>query len=281
MLDLPTLTDAEFERFLALIYRVSGIRIPNTKKVLVTNRLRRRLRATGIKDFSAYYGYLTSPNGGEEMPRFLDEITTNETYFFRDVHQFDWFGSEFLPEIIERTRLRQRPRRLRVWSAAASSGAELYSLALKVQEHRAALAGWTIQLVGTDLSGAILQEARAGSYDLRALRLVKAELRARYFDEEPDGQRWTIKPEVRAMTSWKVHNLLDGLKNEPPFDCIFLKNVLIYFDSESKQRVASRALEALAPRGYLVLGPTEVLGGMLSPLERRKSWLYQRPEPAR
>lgn len=272
-----TLSDSDFERFLALIYRVSGIRIPNTKRVLVSNRLRRRLRATGIKDFTSYYGYLTSPAGAAEMPLFLDEITTNETYFFRDPHQYEWFGSEFLPEIADQALKRHRPKRLRVWSAAASNGAELYSLAIQIQEKRALFGGWSIQLIGTDLSGAILAEARAGCYDGRALRLVDPQLRRRYFDQQPEADRWTIKPEMRALATWKAHNLLRPLINEAPFDCIFVKNVLIYFDAESKQTVARRIVEALAPRGYLVLGPTEMITRLIDPLERRKSWLFQRP----
>ena len=278
MTELSTLDDADFERFLALIYRVSGISIPKTKRVLVSNRLRRRLRATGIADFAAYYAFLTSPAGAKEMPHFLDEITTNETYFFRDPHQYAWFGGEFLPEVIERGRRHQRPKRLRVWSAAASNGAELYSIALTIHEQRGALAGWTISLLGTDLSEAILGQAREASYDARTLRLLDAERRRRHFVEDPAAQRWTVRPESRALASWKVHNLMKPLAGEgAPFDCILIKNVLIYFDAASKQAVARNVMDALAPGGFLVLGPTEMIPQMLEPLQRRKSWLYQKP----
>lgn len=277
MMDLPTLSDADFDRFLGLIYRVSGIRIPTTKRVLVSNRLRRRLQATGIASFGAYYSYLTSAGGAKEMPRFLDEITTNETYFYRDPHQFAWFGGEFLQEVAEAAHRHQRTRRLRIWSAAASNGAELYSIALTIQENRSTIPSWTVSLLGTDLSEAMLEEARAGKYDERALRLVNPDLRHRYFDEDASHRRWTIKPAIRSMPKWKVHNLLKPIVGEGPFDCIFLKNVLIYFDADSKQAVASSMVEALAPRGYLVLGPTELIPTMLGPLVRRKSWLYQRP----
>jgi chemotaxis protein methyltransferase CheR len=277
-MDLPTLSDEEFDRFLGLIYRVSGIRIPTTKRVMVSNRLRRRLRATGIASFGAYYAFLTSAGGAKEMPRFLDEITTNETYFFRDPHQFAWFGGEFLPEVAESARKGLRPKRLRVWSAAASNGAELYSIALTVQENRAAIPNWPVYLLGTDLSEAMLDEARAGEYDERALRLVPPESRRRDFVEDPERRRWTIKPAIRSQATWRVHNLLRPMPGETSFDCIFLKNVLIYFDATSKQAVARSMVEALAPRGYLVLGPTELIPTMLGPLVRRKSWLYQRPE---
>lgn len=274
----PTvLDDALFDRFLALIYRVAGISIPKTKKVLVSNRLRRRLKATGINDFAAYYALLTSPAGAKEMPQFLDEITTNETYFFRDLHQYTWFGKEFLAEILDQAQKRVRPRRLRVWSAAASNGSELYSLALTILDQKGAFAGWDVTLFGSDLSEAILRDARLGRFDAHALRLVDPERRRRYFDEDAPAQRWAVKPEVRAMAQWKPHNLMKPLVGQAPFDCIFLKNVLIYFDANSKKTVARHIVEALAPRGYLVLGPTETIPQLSELLERRKPWLYQKP----
>src|SRR4051794_20400131 len=112
---LAELTDDEFTRFAALIYRVAGIRVPDTKRVMIANRLRRRLRGTGIATFAAYHAHLTSAAGAAEMPRFLDAITTNETYFYRDIHHFDWFGDTFLPEAIDQARAHRRPRGLRVW----------------------------------------------------------------------------------------------------------------------------------------------------------------------
>ena len=122
------LTEETFAKFRDLIYKVAGIKIPETKKVMVSNRLRRRLRATGIADFSAYYKFLTSTAGAAEMPLFLNEVTTNETYFYRDVHHFEWLNQTFFPQIAEEGRKRLRPRSLRIWSAAASTGEELYSI---------------------------------------------------------------------------------------------------------------------------------------------------------
>jgi chemotaxis protein methyltransferase CheR len=270
------LTEEELARFQELIYRVAGIRIPSTKRVMVTNRLRRRLRATGIASFTGYYKFLTSPLGGGEMPLFLNEITTNETYFFRDPHHYEWFGDTFLPEIIQQARLHQRPRTLRVWSAACSTGEELYSLALKIQARRAQLAGWRITLMGTDLSEAVLKAARAGCYDARALRLVPRDDQQLYFDSDLSTQRWTLKTEIRSLATWRLHNLLEPL-NVEPFDCVFLKNVLIYFDANSKQTVVKNILPMVAKKGYLVVGSTEGIYSMLGSLTRRKTWLYQSP----
>ena len=178
------LTDEEFKRFCGLIYRVAGIRIADTKRVLVANRVRRRLRATGIKTFSEYYAFLTSPAGAGEMPLFLDAITTNETYFYRDNQHYQWLGETFLPEIASRAAQRKRPRVLRIWSAACSTGEEPYSIALKVMAQRHLFSGWRINLVGTDLSGSVLASARAGTYDERAIHLVGPEERKRYFEED-------------------------------------------------------------------------------------------------
>jgi chemotaxis protein methyltransferase CheR len=270
------LTEEEYTLFCAFIYRVAGIRIPPTKKVMVGNRLRRRLRATGIAGFSAYYAHLISPSGAAEIPAFLDEITTNETYFYRDVHHFDWLTQEFFPEIAGAGRARKRPKRLRIWSAASSTGEELYSIALRWLPARHLFNGWTLSLLGTDLSGSALDAARVGSYDDRAVRLVPEAERQRYFDHDPASDRWNLKDEVRTLATWKSHNLLSPAKEEP-FDCIFIKNVLIYFDQKSKQTVANNLIKALAPGGYLVVGPTEGIYAMLGSLEKRKSWLYQRP----
>ena len=273
---MTELTADEFEKFCALIYRSAGIRIPPTKRVMVSNRVRRRLRETNMASFSAYYAFLNSPGGAAEMPKFLDEITTNETYFDRDVHHFDWFGSTFLHEIGDAARLKRRPKSLRVWSAASSTGEELYSIALRIARVRAQFSGWNITLLGTDLSNNVLAAAKAGSYDERALRLVPSDQRQKWFDPDPAGGRWIIKEEIRSMAVWKRHNLMTPLR-EPLFDCVFIKNVLIYFDAESKRAVVRHLMSALAPGGYLVVGPTEGIMSMLDGLEKIKPWLYRRP----
>jgi chemotaxis protein methyltransferase CheR len=269
------LTEDVFAKFRELIYKVSGIKIPETKKVMVSNRLRRRLRATGIAGFPEYYTYLTSVAGAVEMPLFLNEVTTNETYFYRDVHHFDWLNETFFPQIAEEGRLHKRPRSLRVWSAASSTGEELYSIVLRFLPLRHLFSGWTTTFLGTDLSGAALEAARTGAYDERAVRHVTPAERARFFDFDPKTQRWTVKDELKSLTTWKSHNLMRPL-GEPPFDCVFIKNVLIYFDTQSKQAVTRHLIHSLAKGGYLVVGPTEGIYNMLEPLEKRRAWLYQR-----
>jgi chemotaxis protein methyltransferase CheR len=255
---------------------MAGIRIADNKRVMVGNRVRRRLRAKGIDSFTDYYAFLTSPAGSSEMPLFLDEITTNETYFFRDPQHYEWLGGEFLPDVVRRVGLRQHPRRLRLWSAACSTGEEPYSMAIELAEKRPVLAGWTLSILGTDLSGAALAEAKAGRYDARAVRCVDPARRLAFFNEDAAAGRWTVKPDVKALVTWKRHNLLMP-PGEGPFDCVFIKNVLIYFDRDSKLVVVKNLIEALAPGGYLVVGPTEGVYTMLDGLERVKAWLYRKP----
>jgi chemotaxis protein methyltransferase CheR len=269
------LTDQEYQKFCQLIYRTAGIRIAENKRVMVSNRVRRRLRATGIKTFAEYYTFITSLAGNGEMPLFLDAITTNETYFFRDPQHYDWLGDTFLPEIAAQAGMRSRQKTLRIWSAACSTGEEPYSIALKLLGKKPFFAGWKIALLGTDLSGAVLDAARAGSYDARAVRLIEVADQRAFFDQDPATQRFVVKTEVKSLVTWKQHNLLSPLREEQ-FDCIFLKNVLIYFDTDSKQIVVKNVIDALVKGGYLVIGPTEGIYAMLDPLSKVKPWLYQR-----
>jgi chemotaxis protein methyltransferase CheR len=274
-MNLTELTDDEFAKFLALIYRVAGIRIAETKRVLVSNRVRRRLRATGIETFAAYHAFLTSPAGAGEMPAFIDAVTTNETYFFRDQPHYDWLADELIPSVLSEAAARRRPRTLRIWSAACSTGEEPYSIALKLADRRAEFAGWRLNVIGTDISGAALEAARAAVYEARALQRVDDATRKKRFDEDAASGRWTLKADVRTLVAFQSHNLLRPLGAEP-FDCVFLKNVLIYFDVKSKQTVVDHVLGSMAKGGYLVTGPTEGIHGMLGSLARIKPWLYQR-----
>jgi chemotaxis protein methyltransferase CheR len=275
--DFETLSESEFERFRVLIYRLSGIRVQPTKQVLVANRLRRRLKETGIAGYDAYYRFLNSPEGREEVARFLDAITTNETYFLRDPSQFEWLGGPLLDEIFSDAAHGRHPKRLRVWSAAASSGEELYTIAMILREHASRVGGWKLDLLGTDLSGGMLDAARAGVYDQRALRLVDAKRRETFFRQVPlDTTRWEVVPELKKMTRWKKHNLMFPLVGEEPFDVIFLKNVLIYFDNESKTRVLKNVLAALRPGGYLVVGPTDAVARFLEDTKRERPWLFRK-----
>ena len=270
------LSRGEFDRFRALIYGESGIHVPDRKLSLLSNRIRRRITASGCADFETYYSYLTGPKGRREVGKFIDAITTNETFFFRTKNQFDWFRNEFLPTVLAEERTQQRPQTLRVWSAACATGAEPYSLAICLYENRFRFQGWSLTVLGTDISEEALREAREGIFKPRAVEAVtEAQLR-RCFRALDDDTRWQVKPALQELVQFGHHNLMTPIAEEP-FDCVFLRNVLIYFDRESKQEVVNHIVEALAPGGFLVVGPSEGVYEMTRPLERCSSLIYRKP----
>ena len=247
-----------------------------TKLALVSNRIGRRLRAGNFADFATYYRHLTSPQGAGEVEHFLDAITTNETHFFRTPAHFAWFGREFLSEVVLRQRRGEHPASLRLWSAACSTGEEAYSLAIGAAENALRLKNWQVSILGTDISEAVLKVARQAVYRQRALQEVTAVQLKRYFDVLSDKQSWQVRPVVSERVEFRRHNLMEPLRL-PPFDCIFIRNVLIYFDRDSKQVVIRNLIGALARGGYLVVGPSEGVYDMLDPLVKKSTFLYQKP----
>lgn len=274
-MELEQLNPRQFERFRDFIYERSGIRVKDNKLTLLSNRIRRRLKVGPHGSFDEYYAHLTSPAGAGEIEFFLDEITTNETFFFRTPAHFEWFSTRFLPEITQAERNGLRPPTLRVWSAGCASGAEPYTTAICLLENRFRLRDWAMSILGTDLSAEALHLSRAAVFRPRAIEAVSPKLRGRYF-RAGDDDDWQLRPEVRKLVTFEQHNLMTPLRH-PPFDCIFIRNVLIYFDRESKRRVVKNLIRSLAPGGYLVTGPSEGLYDLLDPLERLTPFLYRRP----
>jgi chemotaxis protein methyltransferase CheR len=268
------LTPKQFEAFRTFIYGKSGIRIEASKITLMSNRIRRRVRAGNFTDFDAYYRFLTSAKGAAELEQFLDAITTNPTHFFRTPSHFDWFRKEFVAAMIARERSGP-DRSLRVWSAACSTGEEVYSIAICVAENLLKLKDWRITILGTDISEGVLRQAREASYKAGALEEVSETEKRRYFEASDDGKLWRVRQPVRDLVGFRRHNLMEPLRGAP-FDCIFIRNVLIYFDRESKKVVIKHLLAALAKGGYLVVGPSEGIYDMLEPLVKRSAFLYQK-----
>lgn len=275
-MDQKLLPDDLFNQFRALIYRTTGISIPETKRVMLTNRLKRRVVATGADSFASYYARVSAGGDRLEFGRFLDAVTTRETYFFRDSHHFRWIAEGLAPELLDLTRQGKRPRRLAIWSAACSGGEELYSALIRLAEVRQPPANWELKAFGTDISEAALKSAREAEFSDRSLRSVTPDERQRWFSLQNETARWRLNDEIKKRATFRAHNLMQPMR-DGPFDCIMLKNVLIYFDLESKKRVVGHILSALAPGGYLVVGPTEGIFGMLDTLERVEGWLYRRP----
>ncbi|MCC9604655.1 protein-glutamate O-methyltransferase CheR [Blastopirellula sp. JC732] len=268
-------TDLQLKRYAKLIYDVAGVEISPQKKQLLSNRVRRRLKVTGIANFEDYYETLVSlPVTDDEWDHFLQEVTTHETYLFRDDSNWNWFRNEYLPQLTSEARLGVRKKSLRVWSAACSTGDEACTVACCAAEGLAGQAGWDVKIVGTDIGVGAVREANAARFGERSMRLVPEPLKKRFFDQAKNTPFWTPKSQLRNMMSFRQHNLLDPLR-ERPFDVVLLKNVLIYFNTESKKRVLENVNRVMLPGSILVLGAAEGVSDLLDGYERIRPWLYR------
>lgn len=277
-MEFERLNPQQFDRFCDFIYKESGIRIDERKVSLLSNRIRRRLRAGEFENFEVYYRFLTSPDGATELEDFLDAVTTNETFFFRTAKQFDWLKHNLIPKLIVEERTGKRSPALRIWSAGCASGAEPYTIAICLAEDSLRFRDWSLQVLGTDISEEALRTARDGIYKPRSLHAVTESQRRRYFHQTEDGG-WQVREKIKELVEFKRHNLMTPL-GEAAFDCIFIRNVLIYFDRDSKRVVIDNLMKALAVGGYLVVGPSEGIFDMLDPLTRIAPLLYQKSQPA-
>jgi chemotaxis protein methyltransferase CheR len=272
---LKEVTDAELARYADLIYRRTGIRVPPQKKTLLSNRVRRRLRETGVADFAAYYEHLKRLRPSDpEWDAFLQEITTHETYLFRDEGQWRWFREDYLPQVAADARS-GGPRWLRIWSAACSTGDEAFTAACCIAACLPHHQQWQVRILGTDIGIGAVEQARTALFGERAMRLVPEPCKNRYFTKAAGANVWQARPMLTEMVSFRQHNLMDRLR-ERPFDVVFLKNVLIYFAPESKRLVVDNVCSLVRPGGHLVAGPTEGIADLVEGFARLQPWLYQR-----
>lgn len=270
-------TGAQMARYAQLIYEKTGIRVSPQKKMLLSNRLRRRLRRTGIGGFDAYYRHLQGlPSSDPEWNAFFQEITTHETYLFRDDKQWKWFAEECLPRLASQRQPRRKPAELRIWSAACSTGDEVYTIAACVAGGLANPKAWNIDILGTDIAIGEIARAQQPGYSQRAMRLTPREY-LRFFDWSDRSETWSPKAVLRRMVRFRHHNLMDPLP-ERPFDVVFLKNVLIYFDPDSKKRVLQNIAPLVKPGGFLVAGAAEGVASLVRGFKRIEPWLFERHE---
>jgi len=263
-----------FNRIAAFVSEYSGIRLPESKLTMLEGRLRRRLRATGIATFDAYCDHVFGAgrlNG--EILHLIDAVTTNKTDFFRESGHFTFLRETGLPALAA-----AGVRRLRGWSAACSTGAEPYSLAMILEaDFRAPDRNWSI--LATDLSRAVLETARQGIYPTDQLAPVPPDLRRRYLlaAADPARREMRIHPELRARVGFARHNLMDSRYDlGEPMHIVFCRNVLIYFDRDTQARVLARLCEVLAPGGYLFIGHAESAAGLDLPLRAVGNTAFQR-----
>lgn len=247
-----------FDIYADLLKEKSGLSLSHDKSYLLESRLSSIAKKHGYESVEDMASGLQGVPKPDMVTDIVEAMTTNETFFFRDTKPFDIFKNICMP-YFEKARTSQK--KLRIWSAAASSGQEAYSLSMILREAQNPWMNWNIDILATDLSNDILEIAKNGNYSqFEVQRGLPIKMLMSYFTQE--GDRWTIKPEIRSMVNFKQFNLLNNPASLGMFDIIFCRNVLIYFDAETKGKVFKSLSNQLAPDGYLFLGGAETVLGL-------------------
>ncbi len=258
------LADKDFELFRDYVYNLCGIYFHSSKKYFLESRLSRRMEEAGINSHADYYKLLKAgPGGSQELKKLLDEITTNETCFFRNIPQLNALENKLLPELVE-TKGKIGFRKLRIWSAASSSGEEAYTMAMILQEKRSTLLkDWIVEIIGTDINETVLAQAREGVYNAYSVRNTPDFYLKKYFKQE-GTEKYLLSPEIKKLVTFNHLNLYDDTKMifMKSFDFIFCANVLIYFDTASKSKVVQHFYNNLQSYGYFFVGQSESLHGV-------------------
>lgn len=253
-----SMSSLDFAFISGMLKQRSGLIVTQDKMYLLESRLMPIARKRGMKDLTELVGTLKGGRDEALAQEVTEAMTTNESFFFRDTRPFDTLRDQILPAVIERNASR---RQIRIWCAAASSGQEPYSIAMTVKEMGAKLAGWRVEILGTDISREILQKAKAGLYSqFEVQRGLPIQLLVKYFQKS--GDLWQIDSGLRAMVQYKEQNLLTNFSMLGKFDIIFCRNVLIYFDQPTKKEVLDRMANTMNPEGALFLGGAETVLGI-------------------
>ena len=263
-----------FDRLRRLIYEKTNINMRDSKHILVSNRLRKRILALGLCGYEEYYRYLTEAEGREEeLVRFIDAVSTNETYFFREMNHFTALRETILPELFRYKKL------IRLWCAGCATGEEAYTLRIALDEATEAYPEREAQIVATDISTEVIEKARRGVYQERSFRCTTPQIRQRYFEDLGDGS-FQVKEALKSRLDFRVHNLLKEQPPERHFDLVFCRNVMIYFDKQTQKRLVDEYFaEVLDARGYLCIGHSESLTGTSEKfhyLREHKAPVYQK-----
>jgi len=253
--------DLDFEQFRVFLEKTCGILLGSNKQYLVSSRLNKLMEQQGIKTLGDLVRKIQAQPRSGLRELVVDAMTTNETLWFRDTYPFEVLKSRVLPEMLKTG----AGQRLRIWSAACSSGQEPYSLSMSIDEYERSnpsQAKTGVQIVATELSGAMLAACKVAEYDSLAIaRGLSSDRLQRYFDVKAPG-RWAVKPVIRSRVEFRVQNLLDSYAALGKFDIVFCRNVLIYFSADVKKDILKRIHATLRPGGYLFLGASEALNGL-------------------
>jgi chemotaxis protein methyltransferase CheR len=267
----------EIKLFAKYIYGVSGINIELSKAYLLETRLGRLLQAENCVSYSDFYHKAKKDLSRRLEKQIIDAITTNETLFFRDTGPFELLKHKILPEVIDRRTSKFAGNKIRIWSSACSTGQEVFSIAIVLNELLGPGHGFNVQLLGTDLSDAAIKQASYGVYNKFEIeRGLPRERLQRYF--VPCGGDWKIKDEIRSSASFRKMNLMQPFTGIGKFDIVFCRNVAIYFTLEDRKKLFNKIADVLEPHGYLIIGSTESLTGVCPrfvPKRHLKSIFYQ------
>lgn len=264
------INDAEFKRFSSLLYDIAGIVLTDAKKVLLTGRLTKRLVALGLENYTQYFKYVTDGVHSDELQFMVDLLTTNETYFFREPQHFDYL-KQIVPSALKQGQV------YRVWSAAASIGAEAYTIAMILADKLGVDGAW--EILGTDISNSVLEQARRGHYRMAEAEKIPRDYLKKYCLKGKGVQQGTflVDKKLRQHVSFEQLNLnVEGMRKVGDFDVIFLRNVLIYFDIPTKQRVVANLIPNLKNGGYFIVGHAESLNGITEVLKSVEPTVYRR-----
>jgi chemotaxis protein methyltransferase CheR len=262
-----TLSDLEFGHFQRFIFDAAGITLSPAKKALVCGRLAKRLHATRLPNYAEYFALLQSGRDPMEVQMAIDLLTTNETYFFRESRHF---------ELLRSAALEHGASPFRVWSAASSSGEEAYSIAMVLADCRA---GQPFDVVGTDISTRVLEKARTGHYPEQRARQIPLPYLRRFClkGQGPQAGTMLVARELRQKVRFLHANLNTKLPDLGSFDVVFLRNVMIYFNGDTKREVVSRVVSHIRPGGYLYIGHSESLHGIYATMEQIAPSVYRKP----
>lgn len=274
------LTESDLERIRVLIYEKTGIYFEVRKDYYLKTRLMQRIETLKCSTFKEYYCLLLSSPQDVELSCLIEELTINETYFFRDFPQLQGFAESVLPPYLDKKRA-DRDYSLKIWSAACSTGEEPYTLSIILREMIDDFGNWQVRVLATDIDRKVLRHARLGLFGDRSMRDTPIPYRQRYFKEVADGSQ--ILPDAADSVFFEQVNLIDkaAMRRKAGFDFIFCRNVLIYFDDDSRKRVLASLYDALSPGGYVFLGHAESVGRITASfvLERIGDFLcYKKPE---
>ncbi|MGC9195043.1 MAG: CheR family methyltransferase [Syntrophobacteraceae bacterium] len=271
--DMPS---SLFEQYSRLIYEQCGINLHAGKKALLQARLNKRLRLTGIRSYKDYFTFITCGANPGEFVNFLDSISTNLTYFFREVQHFDFMNKVALPKLIEEKQ-KQRDTRIRIWSAGCSTGEEPYSLGMCVLSHLQDETRWDFRILATDISTRVLETASRGIYSAEKVEKVPAALRQAYL-QKVGGQGNTdfqISPRIKRLITFYRLNLKEPYPFKGPFDFIFCRNVMIYFDKRTQEELVNKMAAFLSKGGYFCVGHSESLTGLNHKLSHVQPAIYR------